>query len=181
MGVVSTNFVEGGEQSIGPWRYVWGEYTLHTGETRSIQRRVPMATSLAEFTAQIVPEIEAGLPDDEDFRLLSDFENLTGDDDAPDVMAVTPDHPDTDSEAIRVRRFRRKVLRLIYRSGDIKLVRKVLLPLYQWLRDTSGFTPAQIADYLGITLGQLSAVQTRMEAIEANVAFIDGDSPAGID
>ena len=81
----------------------------------------------------------------------------------------------TDTAAVRKRRFRRKLLRLIASEGDLKVIRRILYPVWYWLKFESGYTAQQIADYLNISLTVLQRINNRFQALHDNLAFVDAD------
>jgi hypothetical protein len=92
-----------------------------------------------------------------------------------DPMDIEPVHPTTDTAAARKRRFRRKLLRLIATEGDLKEIRRILYPIWYWLKFESGYTAQQISNYLGISLTVLQRINTRFQALHDNLAFVDSD------
>ena len=90
-------------------------------------------------------------------------------------MDIEPAHPSTDTDIVKKRRFRRKLLRLIAMENDLKVIRKTLYPVWYWLKFESGYTSQQIADYLNISLTVLQRINSRFQALHDNLAFIDAD------
>lgn len=154
-------------------RYATYVYEFHNGEF--LQRTYRRPASGFDYEAEadsLVAEFEQRMIDDEVARLVEYFsvtEKLT------DPLVILPVHPETDSDLIRQRRFRRKLLKRWIRETDIKKVRRVVYPIWYWLKFTSGYTAQQIADYLGVSLGVLSAFDDRFQAYHDNLAFIDAE------
>lgn len=92
-----------------------------------------------------------------------------------DPMDIEPVHPDTDTAAVRKRRFRCKLLRLVATESDLKVIRKILYPVWHWLNFESGYTSQQIADYLNISLTVLQRINSRFQTLHDNLAFVDAD------
>ena len=176
MGIIATQFWEGAVQANGEWRYVTAEFTFHTNEIVTISnRRLPIGQDASAWVAAQESAVEAQMLESEDATLLSSFDVFDPDTfDGSDPLTVVPQHPDTDDEFTRIRRFRRRLFRLIIRRRSIVLVRAILIPIYEWIQ-AQGYNASQIRTYLNLTQAQFNAIKTRLDAIQANLAFIDAD------
>jgi len=105
-----------------------------------------------------------------------DSELMTLIDTGTNPMNIEPVHPSTDTATVRKRRFRRKLIRLSASEGDLKVIRKILYPVWHWLKFESGHTPKQMADYLDISLTTLQRINSRFQALHKNLDFIDADN-----
>ena len=155
-------------------RIVTYAYTFHNGDERQRSFRRP-ATGFdydAE-AASLVSTVEQAIIDEEVNGLV---EHYSVEDAVGDPVTEQPVHPETDTALVRRRRFHRKLVRRLNRLTDIKLVRAILYLIWYWLKNESGYNPSQIATYLNITLGQLSAFDARMQAYDDNLTFIDGEA-----
>ena len=149
-------------------------YEFHNGEFRQRTYRRP-ATGFDYDTeaANLIPAVEQGIIDEEVDGLVEhySFEDAQG-----DPVTEQPVHPETDSGLVRRRRFHRKLIRKLNRLTDMKLVRAIVYPIWYWLKFESGYTAQQIADYLGVSVAQLSVFDARLQAYHDNLAFIDGEA-----
>jgi hypothetical protein len=158
---------------VGGRRYVRYFFQFDTGE--EIQRGpklVPDGFDTAADAVSLIPTIEADMVDIEDTRLQLEFDDGL----RTDFLTVEPVHPSTDTVADRRRRFHRKFVRWAYKHSDLKEVRRLLYALWYWLKFDSGYNNAEIRTYLNVTNTQLTAFDTRMQAIHDNLAFIDADA-----
>jgi hypothetical protein len=154
-------------------RIVTYVYEFHNGEYQQRSQRRP-ATGF-DYDAEkdsLIADMEQQMIDQEDEQLINQYESK----ESLDPLDAAPVHPETDSDLIRRRRFRRKFIRKWVRSDDMKKVRRYVYPLWYWLKFTSGYTVPQIEAYLGVTTAQLSAFDSRMQAYHDNLAFIDAEA-----
>ena len=95
-----------------------------------------------------------------------------------DVKGVTPNQALLDAMQ---RRFRRQLVRWGMRNREQKVVRDLFYDTWFWLKFTSGYTGAQIASYLDVSIGTVAAINNRMQAIHDNLAFVDADAEFEVD
>lgn len=169
MTITSSEIIENGVQADGT-RYVSFRYTFQNGDVitfGSMQKPGDYDVDAGLITYAAIAETQ--IVEREDSELVGLIDAGT------DPMDITPVHPDTDTTAVRKRRFRRKLLRLIATEGDLKTIRKILYPVWYWLKFESGYTAQQIADYLDISLTVLQRINSRFQALHDNLSFVDDD------
>ena len=175
MTVVSNAVVQDPPETDGSGqRIVTYVYEFHNGEyrQRSYRRDATGFDYEAEATA-LIPDVEQAIIDEEVGSLV---EHYSVEDAVGNPVTEQPVHPETDTALVRRRRFHRKLVRRLIRLTDIKLVRAILYLIWYWLKNESGYNPSQIANYLNVTLGQLTTFDDRMQAYHDNLAFIDAEA-----
>lgn len=169
MAIQSSEITENSVQADGT-RYVSFCYTFDNGDVITFgSMQKPGDYDVGAGLTAYATEAESAIVEREDSELVSLIDAGT------DPMDIAPVHPTTDTAAIRKRRFRRKLLRLIATEGDLKVVRRMLYPVWYWLKFESGYTAQQIADYLGISLTVLQRINNRFQALHDNLTFVDAD------
>lgn len=169
MTIISSEITENSVQADGT-RYVSFRYTFDNGDIVTFgSMQKPSDYDADAGLIAYATDAETAIVDREDSELVSLIDAGT------DPMDVLPVHPTTDTAAVRKRRFRRKLLRLIAAEGDLKVIRKILYPVWYWLKFESGYTAQQIADYLNISLTVLQRINSRFQALHDNLAFVDTD------
>jgi hypothetical protein len=151
--------------------YARFEYELDTGSVRVVGPKLVLGNIDLEAAAIAqIPVVEAQVIQEE----LEQWSYLvaTG---SLDALAVNPVHPSTDTPAVRRRRFLRWFFRRVARLDDIKVVRRQLYSVWLWLKNDSGYSAQEIADYLDVSIAKLAVWDGRMQAIHDNLAFIDSD------
>lgn len=160
-------------------RIVTYVYEFHNGDFRQRSFRRPAEGFDYDTEADgLVASVEQGIIDEEVDGYVEFYSTTEKNLNPIDVLPI---HPETDSDLVRQRRFRRRLLRRWLGEVDIKKIRRLIYPIWYWLKFESGYTPQQIADYLGVTLGQLSAFDTRLQAYHDHLSFIDGEIAQDID
>lgn len=169
MSIQSSEITENSIQSDGT-RYVSFRYTFTNGDIITFgSMQKPSDYDVDAGLIAYATEAETVIVEREDSELTSLIDAGT------DPMDIEPVHPTTDTAAARKRRFRRKLLRLIATEGDLKEIRRILYPIWYWLKFESGYTAQQIANYLGISLTVLQRINNRFQALHDNLAFVDSD------
>ena len=169
MSIISNEIIENSVQADGT-RYVSYCYTFQNGDTITFgSMQKPGDYDIDDGLIAYAIIAETLIVEREDSELVALIDAGT------DPMDITPVHPDTDTAAVRKRRFRRKLLRLIASEGDLKVIRRILYPVWYWLKFESGYTAQQIADYLGISLTVLQRINNRFQALHDNLTFVDDD------
>jgi hypothetical protein len=155
-------------------RIVTYVYQFHDGDfrQRSLRRPVTGFDYEAEATAMIA-DIELEMRTAEIDRLVETWET---DDQLTDPIAVEPIHPETDTSVQRRRRFRRRLARRLIRSNNIKEVRRILYPIWQWMTVDQGMDTAAATAYLNITITRWNTFNARMQAYDSSLTFIDGEA-----
>lgn len=169
MVIQSSQITENSVQSDGT-RYVSFRYTFTNGDIITFgSMQKPSDYNVDAGLIAYATIAETSIVEREDSELVELIDAGT------DPMDIEPVHPTTDPAAVRKRRFRRKLLRLVASDGDLKAIRRILYPVWYWLKFESGYTAQQIADYLGISLTVLQRINNRFQALHDNLAFVDGD------
>ena len=169
MGIQSSEITENSVQSDGT-RYISYRYTFQNGDIITFgSMQKPGDYDVDAGLIAHATEAETSIVEREDSELVSLIDAGT------DPLDIIPVHPDTDTAAVRKRRFRRKLLRLIAAEGDLKVIRRILYPVWYWLKFESGYTAQQIADYLDISLTVLQRINSRFQALHDNLTFVDDD------
>ena len=175
MSIVSNFVVQDPPETDGSGqRIVTYVYEFHNGDfkQRSLRRPATGFDYEAEATG-LIPDIEQAMIDGEVDELVERYSDIEA---KGNPVTEQPVHPETDSDLVRRRRFHRKLIRRLIRFTDIKLLRVILYPIWYWLKNESGYNPSQIANYLNVTLGQLTTFDDRMQAYDDSLAFIDGEA-----
>ena len=169
MGIQSSEITENSVQSDGT-RYISYRYTFQNGDIITFgSMQKPGDYDVDAGLIAHATEAEARIVEREDSELVSLIDAGT------DPLDIIPVHPDTDTASVRKRRFRRKLLRLIASEGDLKVIRRILYPVWYWLKFESGYTAQQIAGYLDISLTVLQRINNRFQALHDNLTFVDDD------
>jgi len=169
MTIQLSEITENSVQSDGT-RYVSFRYTFHNGDITTFgSMQKPSDYDVDAGLIAYATEAETSIVEREDSELVALIDAGT------DPMDIIPVHPDTDTAAVRKRRFRRKLLRLIASEYDLKVIRRILYPVWYWLKFESGYTAQQIADYLNISLTVLQRINRRFQALHDNLIFVDDD------
>ena len=169
MTVTSYQILEDSQQADGS-RHIAFEFVFHTAE-RIIKRF--LASSGYDANAGLIAmisNVEQQVIDNEDQNILGLVEQ-----DKADPVTAIPVHPETLSDALRQRRWLRKLVRWAMINRDIKWIRKVLYPVWYEFKFNQSLTINQIANYLGITVAQANKFNDRLTAYHNALAFIDGD------
>jgi hypothetical protein len=169
MSIVTSEIVEDQKQAHDQ-RYVREKHTDHLSVAHYFSYSAQVGVNVSAVMTARVPFIELSLVEAEEQVLISSIES--GDVDALDAV---PTLPETDTAAVRKKRFARKLLRYIVEHRELKIIRIVFYPVWYYLKFESGFTSQQIADYLDISLTKLQIINSRFQAIHDNLAFIDAD------
>jgi hypothetical protein len=158
-------------------------YTFHNGEVYRILFKVEAAGFDADADrAARVAEVETQVRNGEIEGLVMGAVDRAEAGESPDIMAILPEHPsDQEDDFTRQRRFRRQLLRWAIRHRDLKVVRRLFYAVWFWLKFESGYTGQQIADYLTVPLAVVTAIDSRMQAIHDNLAFVDADAEFEVD
>jgi len=169
MSVTAFEKIEDSEQADGS-RHIAFRFVFHTGEI--IIKRFLAASTYDEMAglSEMVPIVEQQMIDNECSNLIGIAE--TG---GTDVFDASPVHPETITLANRKKNFAKKALRYIVNNKDIKLARTIFLKTWDYLANESGWTGAQIAGYLGISLITLQRINSRFQWIRDNLTGIDAD------
>lgn len=169
MTITSSEITENNVQADGT-RYVSYRYTFDNGDIITFgSMQKPGGYDVDAGLIAYAAIAETAIVEREDSELVGLI------DAGIDPMDITPVHPTTDTASARKRRFRRKLLRLIATEGDLKVIRRILYPVWYWLKFESGYTAQQIADYLNISLTVLQRINNRFQALHDNLAFVDAD------
>ena len=169
MTITSSEITENIVQSDGT-RYISYRYTFQNGDIITFgSMQKPGDYDVDAGLIAHATEAEARIVEREDSELVSLIDAGT------DPLDIIPVHPDTDTASVRKRRFRRKLLRLIASEGDLKVIRRILYPVWYWLKFESGYTAQQIAGYLDISLTVLQRINNRFQALHDNLTFVDDD------
>ena len=169
MAIASSAITEDNQQADGT-RYISFKYVFDNGDIitfNSMQKPSDYDVDAGLIAYASMAEVQIVEREDSELVALIDG--------GIDPMDIEPAHPSTDTAADRKRRFRRKLLRLIATEYDLKAIRKILYPVWYWLKFESGYTSQQIADYLGISLTVLQRINSRFQALHDNLAFVDAD------
>ena len=169
MGIQSSIITEDNQQVDGS-RYISFQYVFDNGDIitfNSMQKPSDYDADAGLIAYASMAEVQIVEREDSELVALIDS--------GIDPMDIEPTHPSTDTAADRKRRFRRKLLRLIASESDLKVIRKILYPVWYWLKFESGYTSQQIADYLNISLTVLQRINSRFQALHDNLAFVDAD------
>jgi hypothetical protein len=169
MSITSTEILEDSAQADGS-RHIGVKFNFHNGQ--EVVRRFWVDSLFDTVTdiAAMEPGIEAYMIEQDDEEVMAQIEkgNI-----AP--LSAQPVHPETISANDRKKRLVRKLLRKMMQERDMKLVRKMLYPIWKWLKYDSGFTATQIANYFNISLAKLGTINSRFQAIHDNLTMIDAD------
>lgn len=169
MTIILNETIENSVQADGT-RYVSFQYTFDNGDIITFgSMQKPSDYDVDAGLVAYATEAETSIVEREDSELVSLIDAGT------DPMDIEPVHPTTDTASVRKRRFRRKLLRLIASEGDLKVIRRILYPVWFWLKFESGYTAQQIANYLNISLTVLQRINSRFQALHDNLAFVDAD------
>lgn len=169
MTIQSSTITENNLQADGT-RYISFQYVFTNGDVitfGSMQKPGDYDVGAGLIAYASMAEVQIVEREDSELVSLIDY--------GTDPMDIEPVHPSTDTAAARKRRFRRKLLRLIADESDLKIIRKILYPVWYWLKFESGYTSQQIADYLGISLTVLQRINSRFQALHDNLTFVDSD------
>ncbi len=169
MSITSTEILEDSAQADGT-RHIGVRFNFHTGQ--EVIRRFWADSSFNTVTdvAAMEAGIEAYMIEQDDGEVMAQIEKGNV---AP--LDAQPVHPETETTANRKKRMIRKLLRKMATEPDMKLVRKMLYPIWYWLKYDSGYTATQIANYFNISLAKLGTINSRFQAIHDNLSMIDAD------
>lgn len=170
MSIIISQIVSNALQSHGE-RYIREVHTDHLGIEHHFTYAAPVGVDVNAIMVNRVPSIEQSLIDSEIENWIGEVENGNI---AP--LDVSPEHPETDTMTIKKRRFVRRLIRYAMVHNNLKTIRKIMYPVWYYLKFDSGFTAQQIANYLNISLSKLSNINIRFQAIHDNLAFIDTDN-----
>jgi len=120
--------------------------------------------------SNMIPIVEQEIIDNEDRNLI--IKSESGE---IDPVTAQPEHPETDTAAIRARRFHRKLIRYAMRHREIKAVRWMLYPIWYELKFNLSYNISQISNYLDITIAQANKINDRMQAFHDFINVIDSD------
>jgi hypothetical protein len=160
------------------YKYVDIYFTMDTGRIyRYGPRLMPPGYDVEADAPNWLAHAEAKVQEQDEQDILNGID----DEERTDVLTATPLYPISETAFDRRRRFRRRLFRRIWRSNDVKKVRRILYPLWDWMLNTQGYSAQQIRTYLDINAAQYDRIEARMSAIAANIAFLDGDEAGEID
>lgn len=146
-------------------------FTFHTGEIIETFQMVPSDYDASAGMTAMATKIEADMIEAEDGNLIAGVESGT-----VDSVTAIPVHPETETSANRQKRWLRKLIRWAMREDDIKLVKRMLYPIWYQFKFVEFYTPAQIQNILDITPEQYTKFNTRLTAYHNNLDLIDNDS-----
>ena len=152
-------------------RYVREVHTDHLGQEYHFTYAAVGSADINAIMLARVPSIEQTLID-------SEIENWIGKVEDGNIVAldVSPEHRETDTVTIRKRRFARRLIRYAMVHNNLKTIRRIMYPIWYYLKFDSGYTAQQIANYLNVSLSKLSNINARFQAIHDNLSFIDADN-----
>ena len=170
MSITSTEILEDSAQADGV-RHIGVRFNFHNGQ--EVIRRFWADASFNTTTdvAAMEPGIEAYMIEQDDEETMAQIEKGNV---AP--LSAQPVHPETMTANDRKKRLVRKLLRRVATERDMKLARKMLYPIWEWLKYDSGYTVTQIANYFNISLAKLGIINNRFQAIHDNLAMLDADN-----
>ncbi len=169
MTITSTEILEDSPQADGV-RHVGVKFIFHNGDEVVRRFWANSGFNIVDDVNDMIPGIETYWEQQEDENLMAQIEQ---DNLAP--MDAAPVHPEIDTPAKRKKRFIRRLLRALASERDMKRVRKMFYPVWYYLAYESGYTGQQIADYLNISIGKLSIINNRFQAIHDNLTMLDAD------
>ncbi len=169
MTITSQEIIEDREQADGS-RHIAFRFTFHN--RLIIDKRFLAASDYNAETGKMdmVPFVEQQVIDNEINNLIAAAEQ-----NGTDILDAEPVHPETDTLANRKKMLVKRALRYIANERDVKLARLIFYKAWNYLANQSAWTPSQIAEYLGISIGVLSRINDRFQWIHDNLAGIDAD------
>jgi hypothetical protein len=149
--------------------YVTYRFTDHVAGTHDVNRYVPDDTDHDQAMLDLIPSVNSRMIDDEVNQVQGRVES--GED--PVVVVNNPVHSTT-------KRLSKKLIFWMMRERDPYIV-ILLEPLIIDIR--ANFTASQIANFLDITIAQVTRLNARIDQILDNkadlIAFRDGDEDFG--
>ena len=175
-GIVNSEIRENQIQADG-MRYVTYRYTFHNGDIINFySMSKPGNYNVDQGLIDYQTEAKARAITQNDGKLEAQIDRGTL---AP--LDAEPAHPNTMTLANRKKRLLRKLLKRAARSDDLKEVRRIFYPVWYYLKHESGYTPTQIANYLGMSVAKLGQVNTRFQALHDHLTLIDNDAILEVD